>query len=184
MLAAQHCVCTKSSLKNEHTTRDVHVWRGGKHKGQDFFFFNDDVGTVQEEGSALGCTWQLFAVAKSWSVAGDLLSWLKHFQKKKVISVLNRKKQYQKFMVNTQKGTFEVQGITAGATSACSVWHKQLEGKSFQLTVVKWGAVLPLKRAAQGATVQHSGTVCLLCLFRLVMMPAAVQLWAPACYSS
>lgn len=52
MLAAQHCVCTKSSLKNEHTTRDVHVWRGGKHKGQDYFFFNDHVGTVQEEGSA------------------------------------------------------------------------------------------------------------------------------------
>lgn len=51
MLAAQHCVCTKSSLKNEHTTRDVHVWGGGSTKDK-IFFFNDDAGTVQEEGSA------------------------------------------------------------------------------------------------------------------------------------
>lgn len=51
MLAAQHCVCTKSGLKNEFTTRYVRVWRGEEVQ-RTRFFFNDVVGTVQEEGTA------------------------------------------------------------------------------------------------------------------------------------
>lgn len=51
MLAAQHCVCTKSGLKNEFTTRYVHVWRGEEVQ-RTRFFFNDVAGTIQEEGTA------------------------------------------------------------------------------------------------------------------------------------
>lgn len=51
MLAAQHCVCTKSGLKNEFSTRYVHVWRREEVQ-RTRFFFNDVVGTVQEEGTA------------------------------------------------------------------------------------------------------------------------------------
>lgn len=65
MLAAQHCVCTKSSLKNEHTTRDVHVWRGGESTKDKIFFLMMMLEQYKRKGVPSGCTWQLFAVAKS-----------------------------------------------------------------------------------------------------------------------
>lgn len=48
------------------------------------------------------------------------------------------------------------------------MWHKCLEGKSFQPTVLKWNArnnAAP-QRAAQCAAVQHSGAVCLVVPFQ------------------
>lgn len=43
----------------------MHVWRGGEHKGQDFFFLMMMLEQYKRKGVPSGCTWQLFAVAKS-----------------------------------------------------------------------------------------------------------------------
>lgn len=99
------CLHKVKSEKWTHYKRCACMEGGGEHKGQDFFF-NDDVGTVQEEGSAFRMYLAIVCSGKKLKHCWWFIILVEAF------SVLNRKKRYQKFMVNTQKGTFEVQGIT------------------------------------------------------------------------
>lgn len=105
MLAAQHCVCTKSGLKNEFTTRYVHVWRREEVQRTRFFFLMMLLEPYKRKELLSGYTWQLLAMAKGccwFSISVEAFS-------DRALLGSNRlpKKRYQKFMVHTHKGNLE-----------------------------------------------------------------------------
>lgn len=73
------CLHKVKSEKWTHYKRCACMEGGGAQRTR-FFFLMMMLEQYKRKGVPSGCTWQLFAVAKSWSTDGDLLSWLKHFQ--------------------------------------------------------------------------------------------------------